>query len=213
MSEPHDRILLVEGRDDAEVVKQFCNHHGIDNRRLFRIEVKNGIEALLDDLRVRPQTHVRVLGAIVDADTDPELRWRQLGDVMRRSGYELPQRPSPSGTYLPAPNVFLPRIGLWMMPDNRVEGMLEDFLLRLTHDGDRLVTRAGKTVDDIPAEDRRFNPVHRSKATMYTWLAWQADPGTPLGQAITKRYLDPSRDPAPAFRDWLLALFTPAPTP
>lgn len=33
------------------------------------------------------------------------------------------------------------------------------------------------------------------------------NPGTALGQAITKRYLDPSRAPAPAFRDWLLELF------
>jgi len=206
-SEPHDKILLVEGRDDAEVVKQFCNHHGIDNRQLFRIEVKNGIEALLDDLRIRPQANVRVLGAIVDADADPELRWRELSDVIRRSGYELPPRPFASGTCLPAPSEFLPRLGVWLMPDNRVEGMLEDFLLRLTRDGDRLVERAHRAVDEIPLEERRFVPAHRSKAAAHTWLAWQEQPGTPLGLAITRRYLDPSRDPAPAFRDWLLALF------
>jgi len=207
--EPHDRILLVEGRDDAEVVKQFCNHYRIENRSLFKIEIKNGIEALLDDLRVRPYANVRVLGAIVDADTDPDLRWRQLGEVMRRTGYELPPQPGPSGTCLPAPSAFLPRVGMWMMPNNHGAGVLEDFLAQLARAHDVLLSRATAAVDTIETEHRRFPLERRSKAILHTWLAWQEEPGTPLGLAITRRYLDPSRHPAPAFRDWLLDLFAP----
>lgn len=93
------------------------------------------------------------------------------------------------------------------MPDNHVEGMLEDFLLRLTHEHDGLVARACDVVDGIPETERRFALAHKSKAAVHTWLAWQEEPGTALGQAITKRYLDPTRNPAPAFRAWLLALF------
>lgn len=208
--EPHDRILLVEGRDDAEVVKQFCNHHRIDNRRLFKIEIKQGIEALLDDLRVRPRGDVQVLGVIVDADADPLARWRQLGDAMQRSGYALPEQPGGAGTCIPAPSSFRPRVGVWMMPDDRGPGTLEDFLLELTQDGDPLLPRATTAVDAIEPRHRRFPDERRSKAVVHTWLAWQEEPGTPLGLAITRRYLDPSRDPAPAFRDWLLALFAPA---
>lgn len=133
---PHDKILLVEGRDDREVVFQFCNHHGIDN-----------------------------------------------------------------------PGPARPRLGIWMMPDNRVEGMLEDFLLRLVHEHDPLVGRARDAVTGIPEAQRRFAPTYGSKAVAHTWLAWQQEPGTALGQAITKRYLDPARAPAPAFRRWLLELF------
>ncbi|MEX1363933.1 MAG: DUF3226 domain-containing protein [Nannocystaceae bacterium] len=54
---------------------------------------------------------------------------------------------------------------------------------------------------------RRFVDAHRSKAVVHTWLAWQRDPGTPLGHATTMRYLDPSRTPAPQFRTWLVDLF------
>jgi hypothetical protein len=38
----HSRVLLVEGRDDREVIYQFCNRHGIDNRGLFEVEDKVG---------------------------------------------------------------------------------------------------------------------------------------------------------------------------
>lgn len=205
----HSKVLLVEGRDDREVVYQFCNHHLIDNQSLFSVEVKDGIESLLDDLRIRPRGSVSVLGVLVDADLDPAARWQQIATIVTPLGYTLPEVPLESGTIVPSPSPARPRLGVWMMPDNRVEGMLEDFLLRLTQDGDRLLTRARTAVQDIPEEDRRFALVHRSKAAVHTWLAWQAEPGTALGQAITKRYLDPSRHPAPAFRDWLLELFSP----
>lgn len=42
---------------------------------------------------------------------------------------------------------------------------------------------------------------------IHTWLAWQDDPGTPLGQAITKRYLDAEGPHVAAFLSWLTRLF------
>lgn len=214
MSPVRDKVLLVEGRDDREVVYQFCNHHCIDNESMFSVEAKDGIESLLADLRLRPRTGVSVLGVLVDADVDPLARWQQLDAVLAPLGYCLPAAPLETGTIIHAPAPTRPRLGVWMMPDNQVEGMIEDFLLRLAHADDRLLERARSAVDGIPAQDRRFSLAHRSKATAHTWLAWQEEPGTALGQAITKRYLDPSRHPAPAFRDWLLELFTSSgPTP
>lgn len=203
----HEKVLLVEGRDDREVIYQFCNHHQIDNRTTFSVHATDGIEALLVDLGVRPRGSTSVLGVVVDADVDPLGRWRRIGATVTPLGYTLPATPLATGTIVAPPFAGRPRLGVWMMPDNQLEGMLEDFLLRLTREGDRLLDRARRAVDDIPEVDQRFADAHRSKATAHTWLAWQEDPGTALGQAITKRYLDPSRDPAPAFRDWLLELF------
>lgn len=65
---PRDRVLLVEGRDDRKVIYQFCNHYQIDNKNLFSVEAKDGIENLLDDLRIRVRTGVKVLAAVIDAD-------------------------------------------------------------------------------------------------------------------------------------------------
>ncbi|HST61263.1 MAG TPA: DUF3226 domain-containing protein, partial [Longimicrobium sp.] len=59
---------------------------------------------------------------------------------------------------------------------------------------------------------RRFSPVHRSKALIHTWLAWQEQPGSPMGQAIGKRDLDAQAPQAQRFVAWLQRLMVdPAP--
>lgn len=164
-------------------------------------------KALAESWATLHRRSVSVLGVLVDADVEPSARWQALGSVLAPLGYSLPAKPFEAGTIVPPPLPSRPRLGIWMMPDNRLEGMLEDFLLRLTSEGDRLLVRAHGAVQGIPEEERLFVNAHRAKATAHTWLAWQQEPGTALGQAITKRYLDPTRDPGPAFRKWLLELF------
>ncbi len=209
----HKGILLVEGRDDREVIYQFCNHHEIDNQSLFRVESKNGIENMMDDLRVRVRTEVPVIGLVVDADTDPHERWHKIDRALAPFGYKLPKTPPQTGLCLPAPNPSRPRLGIWMMPDNHAPGMLEDFLFSLTNIGDPLLVRAEQAVTNIPTEEQRFRDAHRSKAIIHTWLAWQREPGTPLGLAIRRRYLDPGGTSAVAFLTWLQNVFAPPARP
>ena len=45
------------------------------------------------------------------------------------------------------------------------------------------------------------------KAQLHTWLAWQEQPGTPLGLAITNRYLDANAPHAQKLMDWIRQLF------
>jgi hypothetical protein len=78
-------------------------------------------------------------------------------------------------------------------------------------DGDALWTRAGDAIDSIPEHERRFPPVRRSKALIHTWLAWQEEPGSPMGQAIGKRDLDGSAPAAQRFVEWLRRLMLDAP--
>jgi hypothetical protein len=201
------RILLVEGREDREVVYQLCNYHSINNRDLFEVEIKDGYESLKDDLMVRPQTGATAIGAVVDADVDPAERWKSLRGALHNAGYnDIPGQPNHGGTIIPSHGV-LPSIGIWLMPDNKLAGILEDFARFLVKGGDPLLPRAESCIDAIPAEDRRFKARYRSKALIHTWLAWQEDPGTPLGSAITKRYLNADYDLAMQFVQWLMDLF------
>lgn len=200
-------ILLVEGRDDREVVYQFCNHHSIDNRSLFDVMDKEGIDNLLDDLRVRIRSGIEVIGVLIDADTDLPARWHQIKEILSSHGYSLPSEPSKDGVIVSPTQIGRPVVGIWLMPDNQTSGILEDFLMRLAQEGDPLVERANQAVHSIPEEEKLFVDAKRSKAVIHTWLAWQPEPGTSLGLAITRSYLDPSRTPAPEFRQWLEDLF------
>jgi hypothetical protein len=59
----------------------------------------------------------------------------------------------------------------------------------------------------LPYPDDEGKANWEAKARLHTWLAWQEEPGKPIGQAITKRFLDPEATEAQAFLDWLRRLF------
>lgn len=212
MSAAKRRLLLVEGRDDEQVVYPFCNLHGLDNRALFTVSERDGYDNVRDALVVEPRRpEVDAIGAIVDADVAPKARWQSLRDAIARCGgyAELPVEPPAEGLIHPGGR-GRPTLGLWMMPDNRGRGMIEDFLRGLGRADDRLFGRAEEAVDGIPEGDRLFKPGHRSKAILHTWLAWQAEPGLPMGRALTLKCLDPEHAHGRAFLAWLVGLFGPS---
>jgi AAA15 family ATPase/GTPase len=49
--------------------------------------------------------------------------------------------------------------------------------------------------------------VDRSKAIIHTYLAWQKEPGRPMGQSITAKVLDPNLEIALSFITWIRTLF------
>jgi hypothetical protein len=92
------------------------------------------------------------------------------------------------------------------MPNNKDYGMLEDLCLEMADPNGRKVAEEAVTI----AENQGvacFKDVHRSKAVVHTYLAWQEKPGSPLGQAIAFKYLDAGQEEARALADWLRELF------
>jgi hypothetical protein len=47
----------------------------------------------------------------------------------------------------------------------------------------------------------------KQKALLYTWLAWQLEPGKPFGKAIQAGYLDHTAPPVQPFLDWFSQTF------
>jgi hypothetical protein len=209
MTPPNNAVLLVEGNADREVVYHLCNAHGIANQRLFDIQPQNGFDGVFAFLRLRPFDELRVLGVLVDADADIEARWRSLRTLLEGRGYSgIPPRPTVGGAILEG-STWLPRLGLWLMPDNRLPGLIEDFLTSIAVEDNDLLCHARSCVVDLP-QPRCFKDVHEAKAILHTWLAWQEEPGTPMGLALTRRYLDPHHPQAAGFAAWLRLLFMDA---
>ena len=202
-----DRLLLVvEGLDDKHVLWAILARHRFEPQ--FTIRDEGGFETLLARLSVhlKPGTDLERFGVVVDADADIQARWRQIKGTLERAGYtSIPDSPDPTGTIVDHED--LPRVGVWIMPDNTLPGMLEDYLSYLVPKGDGLFERAKRCVSEIPVEERRFIESYFTKAWIHTWLAWQDDPGTPLGQAITKRYFDADGPHVSALLAWLTRLF------
>ncbi len=201
--------LLVEGENDRHVVWHLCQVHNVPET--FSVEIlgdNGGVDALLRGLPVRLKiSGLTVLGVVLDADQNLEARWQAVKTRLLQAGYSsLPEMPSPEGTIIQVAGK--PKVGLWLMPDNRLPGMLEDFVAHLIPAGDALAPKANAILDEIERENlNRYSENHRAKAFIHTWLAWQETPGRPMGQAITARVLNHNEPLAQNFVNWLNRLF------
>lgn len=199
------RLLWVEGKDDSAVTQSLCLAHGIPE--VFKVQAKNGVDELLDTFFAELRAPgIERFGLVVDANGDAQVRWESIRRVLESEGYvEVPKRLQAGGVIIPG-TAHRPCFGAWIMPDNTSPGALEDFAARLVPPADALFQRAGEAIDAIPEEHRRFPPARRAKAHIHTWLAWQEDPGSPMGQAIGKDDLDANAPAAQAFVAWLRRL-------
>ncbi len=208
---PKPRQLLVEGKNDRHVIWALCNQYQLPET--FSVEVPEedgteGIEALLAGLPARiDEPKLQTLGIVVDADLDLAARWQAVRDRLSTSGYiDIPKSPPPEGWVYAPPD--LPRVGVWLMLDNQLPGMLEDFVAHLIAPDDALRPKAEVILQEIERDCLNcYTLVHRPKALIHTWLAWQETPGMPMGQAITAQVLKYDCAIALAFVEWLQRLF------
>ena len=138
-------------------------------------------------------------------------RWQSLSDRLSPYGYQIPDEPKSEG-FVHASYDIYPRIGIWLMPDNLQSGMLEDFLKLLIRPDDLLSPFVEEVLSKIEGQDiptRYDRDIHRAKAFIHTWLAWQKEPGRPMGTAITATYLDHNAKLCLRFVGWLNRLFNP----
>jgi hypothetical protein len=196
--------LLVEGEDEFHVIGAIMTRYDIP-LTAFWTNQRKGVDLLIADIPVFLKSKNNdVVGIIVDADTDLTSRWHPLRDMLIKNGYEPPQAFPTDGLILNGDK----RIGIWIMPDNNVKGMLEDFIAFLIPEDDPLKPIAEAAISNIEARKiNKYSLAHSSKALIHTWLAWQNPPGRPFGQAITNKSLTTEKEICDMFAAWLKALF------
>ena len=207
------KILLVEGTDDEHVLKHICGNRDIPH--LDEVEKYGSVEKLIESIEVRLPLLIEegdVVGVVIDADTEISDRWKSIRNRIIGVGYQnVPDQPDPDGTILDPPaGTLLPRLGVWIMPNNQTSGILEDFLHFLVPQPNILFDHAKASVAAIPEGERRFKQLAEPKAVIHTWLAWQEEPGRPFGTAISACFLDPSVTEVDVLADWLKRLFFPS---
>ena len=220
------RVLLVEGKNDSYVVSALLNSIGAqvktkkgrsDRDPTVILELKgeanipvrlrivgDGIRDVLRKLPIESkESGLESLAAIVDANSDFEARWNEIKHCLQIAGcLNLPQSPAKSGFISRTENGL--RVGVWIMPNNADRGMLEDFLINLIPDDDKLLLLVKQFVGGIPLEVCPFK--NESKASLRTWLALQREPESTFGQAVDQRLFDLSKPSCEKFIAWLRKL-------
>ena len=196
--------MLVEGNDDFNVVWRIAEISDIPQFHILQAE---GIDNLLD--RIENQINFpgrRALGILVDANDNPAARWQAVSARLAPLGITLPQTPDPAGTIIPAQD-DLPRIGVWLWPNNQSPGELEDFIISLIPQNDPVWPLSEEYIDNILAQQlNKFPQGKKSRAQVHAWLAAREDPRR-MGQAIQYGDLNPNAPPLAAFATWLARLF------
>lgn len=211
---PNPNVLLVEGTDERLVIPELIEANGIiwgETYRDWIVEIVDmeGVSNLLRRGTIEAEikaSGVKALGIILDADQNIEANWNM---VRERCLGEFPDIPA----QIPAEGLVITnsdslRLGIWMMPDNQSRGMFETFLMFLApnteSDIHELVTRS---VDEAASRNAGFRQVHRPKALVHTWLAWQDPPGEPLNHAIKEQLLSSTCPYAAPFVAWFKTLY------
>ena len=219
-------VLLVEGEADRGFFEAFCESLSIPVDQITpatpdafpRIHppasnrnTKRGVIDLLPLMisQLYDGSLLR-LGVVVDADASQHGQGfsctiEQVSNVVTPHGYSLGQSPEPGLVY--CHNNGLADLGLWVMPNNADDGMLEDWLKPvLRPDEAPLLGHANHAIDTLP-DSPRFKPLHRSKAEIATWLAWQQKPGHGLYRAVEDQLLNPQAEAYQSLVAWLRRVF------
>lgn len=231
------RIIVVEGETDLHVVLHLLNRknlqlHEIERKSQsivveipgennLRIEVcqEGGFNQMFEEIGVKlKKSELECIGFVFDANGDPKKQWRKVRGKILEKHRELQaesssklkkvfrETPVPEGLWV---RDYSPKVGMWMMPNNKDTGEIEDFLSYMIHPKDHCWKHAQDYVETILQERKRF-PGYKVikenkalKAKIHAWLAVQEKPNRPPGEAIKRNYFNSNAPMAQPFQRWL----------
>lgn len=213
MVDIYPRVLLVEGKQDRFVIPELIEANGVNwgirqNPVVF-IRDYDGYQKLVDPDVISTELQasgLSALGIMIDADDNPTGRWQSIRSASLKSIPDLPEVLPEDGLIHTTPTGI--RFGIWIMPDNKMRGMLETFLTyMIPTDGATLWQFAQAATNEARGKGAVFTEPHLDKANIYTWLAWQNPPGRQLHQAIKECILHPNHPNAQRFVTWFKTLY------
>lgn len=209
----HKNVLLVEGKQEERVIPELMEANGVDwgtrSNPTVQIKSYDGYTQLIDPIEISTAlkaSGLAALGIMVDADDNPVGRWQSIRQVCLKIIPDIPEQLPESGLIHQTQDGK--KFGVWIMPDNKMLGMLETFLSYMIPDESEILWKyAGEVVKEAQNKAAPFSNAHVDKACIYTWLAWQKPPGRQLHNAIMERILNPQHPKASLFVNWFKTLY------
>lgn len=214
-------ILLVEGKSDEVFFGALYKTLGLSAKVQVAppLEVggsSNNKEGALNHLPVLlnqlPDGQLERLGVIVDADYSAagglgyQRTVDRVSEIVLKSGFSRPKPIGKSGGLAFSSADGFHDFGLWVMPDNHNDGMLEDWIKSsIVQSESPLLTQAQQAVGAL--KEPKFKQLHLSKAEVATWLAWQRNPGRGFESAVTELLLDRQARPMDLLEQWSRHIF------
>ena len=201
--------LYVEGKDDSHALLHMLVTRGLPRDAFWfpRINEASGVDGMLAGMEIAIRFGTgQAVGFVLDANASLSSRWRAVSSRLVSVGLTPPAEP-PTAGYIDFCEQFQTRTGVWMMPNNRREGALEDFLIDLIHTTDPLLSYARSATHQAHELGAAFPANATRKAELRAWLAWCEEPGLPYGTAVKAGYFPHDSPNSEAFVTWFRELF------
>ncbi len=216
------KYLITEGFSDKHFFRAFLQKISGNNDYNSILELKEELsqeEPTNKNAAIkRFQSHVKNmsdrpinLALVVDADFSDshaqgfENTLSEIKKILAAEDYEL----SADANGFTFSSEGKPDIGVWIMPNNKNDGALEDFCLQtaikteLTEQG--LLSQAKEAITNL--NPKKFSAHKTAKAEVSTWLAWQENPGQSLGGLCGAHLLDNTNPLYQSLKTWLQTHF------
>ena len=191
-------LLLVEGRDDEEVLRRLCDHIDVGGIQILGYGGRYGLRDYLKTVRLLSgYERVERIGIVRDADDGADNAFRSVCGALANAGLPVPSQPRRLSD-------GVPRVSTMIVPPDRPTGCLET-LLWLTIETAETAECIDKYMDcaRIPASGNR-----RDKAKVYAYVAVQRQPGLKIGEAAKAGYWNLDHSALLSVKDFLKSLVT-----
>jgi len=218
------KLLFVEGTGDKDFFTKLLvkisgfKNDAIDIKILVPTDLgvkKDGKEyvkqAIIKSIIRNSLDNNSVIGCIIDADYgDSQNITHILTELCKKTkdySYDTFEQCQKSGGYYLKSNDGLKNVGIWFMPNNHQQGMLENWLLDIAKDSEKdLLEYADVTVKQV--RNPKFDPIKDfAKAKVGVWTALQETPHLGIENIILQNLYNENSPEFQNFITWLKVIF------
>lgn len=173
-----DRLLLVEGRDEANLFGALLRHclGAVWQQEIQIVEAggRNAFRGNVATIRAEAESRpLRVIGVVRDADRDARGALQSVCNALRMAGY------NPPAIHGDVSNGN-PRVGVFIVPDGRAPGAIETLCRRSV--AGRAAGDCVEAFIDCLKEQGTLHSRNEDKTFTHAWLAAGADPVARVGE-------------------------------
>jgi hypothetical protein len=199
-------ITVLEGMAEYYLLSTLKEKLGLRNLEIKRPEVNSKLGSGTLYARIEAALNTSEAEAVlIVCDAESEMADRVWSRI--RAKLSLPEKsPLPTNGYIGRAGNGR-QVGVWIMPNNRDAGMIEDLYLRAIPADDRELQLASDFVHGLERpkfakEDPDAKRRAYSKATLTVWLGIQPEPAMP-GEALRRGYIRHDAQALAPLCDWL----------
>ena len=188
------RIVAVEGKDEVHFFTCLLDYMGQEDFEVFdvggTVQFNDKFPALV---RRSGFLKVKKLAIIRDAEDNAENAFKSIKNILQKENIAPPERPSQF-------SMGKPNVGIFIMPGDFKNGMLEDLCLRTVKDNPAV--KCAETFIEC-ALKLEAPPRNIAKAKAQAFLAAMPDIVSSVGLGAEKRYCDFNSDELKNLRNFL----------